>query len=100
MIFPSKFKRKIVRFAHIYHNFINYLFIKSFTDTLNKADITPIFTKDKKCIKNNYRAVSILPSLSKIFERCIYDEMNEHFHPPFSKLQCGYWKGFNAYTAH
>ena len=62
-----------------------------------KADLTPIFKKDKKCTKNNYRPVSLLPSLLNIFERCMYDEVNEHFLPLF--LQCGFWKGFNADTA-
>ena len=46
-------------------------------------------------MKNNYRPVSILPSVSKIYER-IYDQINDYFHPLFSKLQCGFRKGFNA----
>ena len=47
-------------------------------------------------MKNNYRPVSILPSVSKIYELSIYDQINNCFQPPFSKLQCGFRKKFNA----
>ena len=47
-------------------------------------------------MKSNYRLVSILPGVSKIYERCIYDQINDYFQPLFSKLQCGFRKKFNA----
>ena len=37
-----------------------------------------------------------MPSVSKICERCICDQRNDYFHALFSKLQCGFQKGFNA----
>ena len=40
-----------------------------FPTKLKYADITPIFKKLECIIVNNYRPVSILPVLSKIFER-------------------------------
>ena len=33
------------------------------------ADITPIFKKGLKTSKSNYRLVSILPNISKLFEK-------------------------------
>ena len=80
----------------LYHNFNNSLFSKVFPNSLKKTNITPIFKKDEKFLKNNYRSVSILPNVSKIYERCIYDQINDYFLPLFSKLQCGFQKGFNA----
>ena len=83
-------------------NFNNSLFSKVFPsspsvkNTQSIFDITPVYKKDEKFLKNNYRPVSILPSVSKIYERCIYDQINDYFHPPFSKLQCGFRKEFNA----
>ena len=74
----------------LYHNFNNSLFSKVFPNSLKKADITPVLKKDENVLKNNYRSVSILPSVSKICERCIYDQINDYFHPLFSKLQCGF----------
>ena len=74
----------------LYHNFNNSLFSKVFPNSLKKADITPVLKKDENVLKNNYRSVSILPSVSKICERCIYDQINDYVHPLFSKLQCGF----------
>ena len=87
-----------MRFSHtlLCHNFNNSLFSKVFPSSLKKADITPVYKKDEKFLKNNDRPVSILPSFSKIYERCIYDQINDYFHPLFSKLQCGFRKNFNA----
>ena len=47
-------------------------------------------------MKNNYRPVNILSSVSKIYEHCIYHQINDYFHPLFSKLQCGFRKEFSA----
>ena len=47
-------------------------------------------------MKNKYKPLSILPSVSKIYERFIYDQINDYFHPLFSKLRCGFRKEFNA----
>ena len=44
----------------LHHNFNNSLFSNKFQKSLKRADITPIFKKDEKCLKNNYRPVSIL----------------------------------------
>ena len=40
-----------------------------FPDDLKLADITPIFKKEHSLNKENYRPVSILPHISKVFER-------------------------------
>ena len=45
-----------------------------FPDNLKKADITPAFKKGDHLLKSNYRAVSILPTLSKIYEKIIYQQ--------------------------
>ena len=47
-------------------------------------------------MKANYRPVSILLTVSKIYERCLYDRINEYFQPLFSKLQCGFHKGHSV----
>ena len=40
--------------------------------SLKKANKTPVFKKSDRNCKDNYRPVSILPNMSKIFERCIF----------------------------
>ena len=54
-------------------NFNNSVNNAVFPDELKHADIKPIYKKVKLNEKGNYRPVSILPNLSKIFERCMHD---------------------------
>ena len=56
--------------------------------------MTPAFKKDEIFLKNNYRSVSILSSVLKIYKRCMYNQINEHFHSCFTK--CWFQKGSNA----
>ena len=46
-----------------------------FPDHLKYAYITPIFKKDERLDKTNYRPISILPTLSKIYEKVIYHQI-------------------------
>ena len=63
-------------FSHfIYHNFNNSLFSSNFPLNLKAADILPTHKKKDKSDIENYRPISILPTLSKIYERCMYDQM-------------------------
>ena len=67
-----------------------------FPNKLKQADIKPIYKKESRNEKENYRPVSILPNLSKIFERCMYDQLKDHFDKLLSKYQCGFRKGFST----
>ena len=60
------------------------------------ADVKPVFKKDDKTDKEKYRLISILPTLSKVYERLTYNQMYPYFDKLFSKFQCGFRKGFNA----
>ena len=60
------------------------------------AEITPIHKKDDKTDKENYRPITILPNLSKLYERLIYNQIYSYFQTVFSKFQSGFRKGFNA----
>ena len=44
--------------------------------TLNKeASVCPIFKKEDKNKCENYRPISLLPNISKIFERVMYNRL-------------------------
>ena len=60
------------------------------------ADVTPIHKKDDKTDKTNYRPISILPNLSKVYERLMYNQISPYFDSVFSEFQCRFRKGFNA----
>ena len=60
------------------------------------ANVTPVLKKGARISKNNYRPVSILPVLSKLFERLISKPLSEFFENILSKFQCGFGKGHGA----
>ena len=60
------------------------------------ANVTSIHKKGNRSEKDNYRPVSILPNLSKVFERCIYNQIAQCFDKILSKHQCGFRKGHSA----
>ena len=44
---------------------------------LKEADIVPVHKKKSKLSKENYRPISFLPYISKIYEGYLYDQMSE-----------------------
>ena len=46
---------------------------------LKLAKVKPIFKKDDKNSFTNYRPISLLPSISKNFEKVIYDQLYAYF---------------------
>ena len=43
-----------------------------------QARVTPIFKKGEKSDPSNYRPISVIPSISKIFEKIIYDQLESY----------------------
>ena len=67
-----------------------------FPDCLKLENVTPVFKKDARNSKNDYRPVSILPISSELFERLISKQLSEFFESILSKFQCGFRKGYGA----
>ena len=67
-----------------------------FPSSLKNAIITPVHKKGAKTLKDNYRPVSILSNISKIYERILFKQMSAYFEPILSKYQCGFRKGYSA----
>ena len=71
----------------------------TFPNKLKIADITPIFkTGDNTCAKN-YRPISVLPVVSKIFERIMQRQINSYVEKFLSPFLCGYRKGYSTQIA-
>ena len=67
-------------FSRYFHKNINCCFENSiFTSDLKVADVIPAFKKKSQTSKGNYRPISILPNISKICERCLYNQMQTYF---------------------
>ena len=50
-----------------------------FPNQLKTAKVTPIFKKNENYLFSNYRPVSVLSSVSKVFERIMHDQIYKHF---------------------
>ena len=68
----------------------------NFSDCLKLADITPLHEKGRKDNKENYKPVSILPTLSKIFEKILFEQISVFFDKFLSDQQYGFRKGYSV----
>ena len=76
---------------------INDCFEKGiFPYDLKLADVSPIFKKEDSFKKENYRPVSILPHMSKVFERILYKQIDTFMITKFYPYLCGFRKNHNA----
>ena len=80
----------------ILHSFDNLKFAATFPSELKNADVILVCKKKDRNNVENYRPANILPNLSKIYERCLYDQMYKYLNHILSKWKCGFRKGFSA----
>ena len=78
------------------NNFNNLLSSLQYPNGLKYADATPVFKKDDKSDKSNYRAISILPNLGKVYEQIMQNQIYPYLNKIFSKYQCGFREKFSA----
>ena len=64
--------------------------------TLKHADVIPVHKKNEKCDKTNYRPVSILTNISKMYEKLLYNQLSKYFDSLLTTNQCGFRKGFSS----
>ena len=57
-----------------------YIDSNTFPNGPKNIDTTPVYKKGDPSDKTNYRPISILPVLSKAFERCLYDQIYEYWY--------------------
>ena len=50
-----------------------------FPDAFKLSKVIPLFKKGDSSLLANYRPISLLPTISKVFERVIHDQMYEYF---------------------
>ena len=70
-----------------------------FPDKLKEADVCAIHKKDDTCQKVNYRPISVLSAMSKIFERIMSEQINQFFVGISSSLLSGFRQGYSTQHA-
>ena len=63
-----------------------------FPEILKYAEIKPNHKKGDRADRENYRPISLLSTVSKIYERLLYDQIHDYFIDVLSPLQCGFRK--------
>ena len=70
-----------------------------FPTKLKCANVIPLFKKDSNTDKKNYRPISILPSISKVFERLMFRQITHYVDTIISPYLCGFRKGYSPQHA-
>ena len=69
-----------------------------FPRMLKCADVSPIYKKGNNMDVGNYRPVSILPIMSKVFEKVIINQISPYFDSIFHPCVSGFRKGYSCET--
>ena len=77
----------------IYHHSIEN---QKFPVSLKKADVIPSHKQFEKTDKANYRPVSLLPSISKIYERDMFTQISIYIEEHLSPYLFGFRKGHSV----
>ena len=67
-----------------------------FPNELKLADIIPCFKKKDPMDPSNYRPISLLPVISKVFESIIHEQLCSFMKNKLSKYLCGFRKGYST----
>ena len=68
----------------------------TFPEQNKKAEVTPLYKKSDQLAKENYRPLSVLPSISKIFEKVISDQLLNYMSPYLSNDLSAYRKMYSC----
>ena len=73
-------------FCEIFHSETNKTMeLSRFSFCMKMADVTALYTKGSRSIKDNYHSVNILSNLSKVFERCLFEQVLSYLDKILSK---------------
>ena len=73
-------------FDFIFENFNSIILTSLFSEQLKHADVKPILKKYSRNDKRNYRPVSILYNISKIYEQLLYKQLETYFESILSNI--------------
>ena len=67
-----------------------------FPDELKLAEVISAFKKDDPLDKENYRPISLLSHTSKIYEKTLFNQINDYIEPYFSHLLTGFRRNYST----
>ena len=90
--------------ANIFAIFLQKIFNSNlsecyFPKDLKAGEISSLFKSLDAFIKKNYRLITVLSSVSKIYERVLENQIKSHALSFLSPLQCGFREGYGTQHA-
>ena len=70
-----------------------------FPDKLKMEEVSSLFKSEDPFIKKNYRPITVLPAVSKVYERIMQDQIISSMEPVISIYLCGFRKGYSTQHA-
>ena len=61
-----------------------------FPDEMKVAELISVYKNDDSNLKENYRPISVLPAVSKIYERVLKEQIRPYFHEILSNILCAF----------
>ena len=103
----DKISSKIIKVASpaiadsLTHIFNQAVTLSSFPDEWKTARVIPLYKNGQRNLAGNYRPISVLPVISKIMEKILYDQLYNYFSKfnLLSDSQCGFRKFHSTATA-
>ena len=87
-------------FAGYFHKNVNFCIENSiFPSDLKVVDVTQAFKKKSKTSKDNYRPIGILPNISKIYVRSLYNQMQIYVEISYLNINVDFAKDLTHNTA-
>ena len=77
----------------------NIIFDGLFLHELKLSDVVPVYKSKDPSLKDNYRPISLLPSLSKIVEKILAKRISSFFEGKFNKFLCGFRLKYGTHHA-
>ena len=66
---------------------------------LKKGEVTCVFKANDQMIKSNYRPITILPAVARVYERSMTEQMTAYSDTFLSTNHLGFRKGYNTQRA-
>ena len=69
-----------------------------FPDNMKLSELSPSYKKSDNLMEGNYRPVSMLTTVSKLYESLMNDQLLDHFFSMFNDLLSAFRKGHSCQT--
>ena len=70
-----------------------------FPDEMKIAELIPVYKNDDSNLKEDYRAISVLLAVSKVYERVLKDQISPYIHEVLSNILSGFRAGYSTQHA-